>query len=143
MYSIDTLRQTVFVRDYDPQTGTAGPREPFLTVDEGYPDGMCLDVDEHLWIAMWGLGQVHRYSPAGGLVSVIEVPAPHVSSVAFAGPGLDTLVITTATQDLTDEQLARFPDSGRLFTASPGVAGLPQALWSGSHTHRPSHKDED
>jgi sugar lactone lactonase YvrE len=53
---------------------------------------------------------------------------PHVSSVAFAGPGLDTLVVTTAAHDLTDYQLARFPDSGRLFAAAPGVKALPQAL---------------
>jgi sugar lactone lactonase YvrE len=48
--------------------------------------------------------------------------------VAFAGPGLDTLVVTTAAHDLTDYQLARFPDSGRLFAAAPGVKALPQAL---------------
>jgi len=143
MYSIDTLRQTVYVRDYDPLTGSAGPRESFLTVERGYPDGMCLDTAEHLWIAMWGLGQVHRYSPAGELVAVIDVPAPHVSSVAFAGPGLDTLVITTATQDLTDDQLARFPDSGRLFTAAPGVSGVPQVLWSGFLGSPPSPRTKD
>ncbi len=80
---------------------------------------------------MWGIGQVHRYSPAGELVSVIDVPAPHTSSVAFAGPLLDTLVITTATQDLDETQLAEFPNSGRLFTAVPGVLGAPQPLWAG------------
>lgn len=143
MYSVDTLRQTVYVRDYDPRTGAAGPRAPFLTVKEGYPDGMCLDEQEHLWIALWGLGQVHRYSPSGALVSVIDVPAPHVSSVAFAGPRLDTLVITTATQDLTAAQLARFPESGRLFTTVPGVLGLPQPLWSGSTHSPPRHSPED
>jgi sugar lactone lactonase YvrE len=61
----------------------------------------------------------------------IRVPAPHVSSVAFAGPDLDTLVITTATQDLTEEQLTASPLSGKLFTARPGVRGLPVPPWSG------------
>jgi sugar lactone lactonase YvrE len=132
MYSIDTLRRTVYVRDYDARTGAVGPRTTFLTVEQGHPDGMCLDAQEHLWVAMYGLGQVRRYSPAGELVATVDVPAPHVSCVAFAGPDLDTLVITTATQDLRQDQLTRYPDSGRLFTASPGVRGLPQPSWSGS-----------
>ena len=92
---------------------------------------MCLDAEEHLWIAMWGLGEVHRYTPDGELVAIVEVPAPHTSSVAFAGAELDTLVITTATQDLTDSQRAEFPHSGRLFTVRPGVRGLPQPFWNG------------
>ncbi|KHL04755.1 SMP-30/gluconolactonase/LRE family protein, partial [Sinomonas humi] len=79
----------------------------------------------------WGLGEVRRYSPDGELTESVSVPAPHTSSVVFAGPELDTLVITTATQDLTDAQLAEYPASGRLFTARPGVHGLPQPLWSG------------
>jgi sugar lactone lactonase YvrE len=58
---------------------------------------MCLDAEEHLWIAIWDLGQVHRYSRTREFVSVIDVPAPDVSSVAFAGRGLDTPVVTTAT----------------------------------------------
>jgi sugar lactone lactonase YvrE len=131
MYSIDTMRRVVFARRYDPVTGEVGPREEWLTFADGFPDGMCLDAEEHLWIAMWGLGQVHRYSPDGELVAILEVPAPHTSSVAFAGAELDTLVVTTATQDLTASQRAEFPHSGKLFTVRPGVPGLPQPFWNG------------
>jgi sugar lactone lactonase YvrE len=131
LYSIDTERRIVFVRAYDVASGRVGPRSVHLFVDDGYPDGMCMDAEEHLWIAMWGLGRVHRYSPTGELVASIDVPAPHTSSVAFAGPDLDVLVITTATQDLDDEQLELFPHSGRIFTVRPGVRGLPQPLWAG------------
>ena len=130
MYSIDTLSRTIFVRSYYPNSGAVGPRREFLRVD-GLPDGMCLDAEEHLWVAMWGSGEVHRYSPDGHLVSVITVPAPNVSSVAFVGPLLETLVITTATQDLTAEQLAEHPESGRVFTVEPKVLGLPQTAWRG------------
>ncbi len=129
LYSIDTERRTVYVRDYDVATGDTGPRSVALQVDAGFPDGMCLDAEEHLWIALWGRGRVHRYSPAGRLVEVVDVPAPHTSSVAFAGPELDTLVITTATKDLTASQLAEHPHSGRLFTVRPGVRGRPEPLW--------------
>ncbi|HZW42717.1 MAG TPA: SMP-30/gluconolactonase/LRE family protein [Agromyces sp.] len=131
MYSVDTMRRVVFARRYDPVTGEVGPREEWLTFADGFPDGMCLDAEEHLWIAMWGLGRVHRYTPDGELVAIVEVPAPHTSSVAFAGAELDTLVVTTATQDLTASQRAEFPHSGKLFTVRPGVPGLPQPFWNG------------
>ncbi|MBN9184603.1 MAG: SMP-30/gluconolactonase/LRE family protein, partial [Microbacterium sp.] len=58
-------------------------------------------------------------------------PAPHTSSVAFAGPELDTMVITTAQENLTPEELAAAPLSGRLFTLRPGVRGTRPLLWAG------------
>ncbi|MGN6128229.1 MAG: SMP-30/gluconolactonase/LRE family protein [Humibacter sp.] len=132
LYSIDTLRRVVFRRQYDVSTGRTGERQIFLSFDQGLPDGMTIDVEGHLWIAMWGLGQVRRYSPEGHLVQTISVPAPHTSSVCFAGTELDTLVITTATQGLSADQLEEFPLSGRLFTVAPGIRGFPQPLWSGT-----------
>lgn len=131
MYSVDTSRRVVFARSYDTETGAIGERRTFIEVEEGFPDGMCSDEDGHLWIAMWGLGEVRRYKPDGQLDRAIQVPAPHVSSVAFVGTDLDTLVITTATQDLTEQQLAEYPLSGKLFTARPGVRGTRVPLWSG------------
>jgi len=131
LYSVDTLRRVVFARSYDAATGATGERRTIIEVDDGFPDGMCSDADGHLWIAVWGLGEVRRYTPEGAHARTIRVPAPHVSSVAFAGPDLDTLVITTATQDLREEQLAAHPLSGKLFTVRPGVRGLPVPLWSG------------
>jgi len=131
MYSVDTLRRRISVRDYDATTGGAGMRCTFLELQDGFPDGLTLDAEDHVWVAVWGRGEVHRYSPAGELVVVVDVPAPHASSVAFAGPLLETLVITTATQDLDEAALARFPDSGKIFTAVPGPLGVPQPLWGG------------
>ena len=108
---------------------TRGPREEAFTVEGGKPDGMAVDVEGHLWIAVWGAGQVRRYHPDGEAVAVIEVPAPHTSSVAFVGPGRDLLLITTAQDELTDAQLADWPESGRLFLADPGITGLPTTAW--------------
>jgi sugar lactone lactonase YvrE len=135
LYSVDTMRQRVYARRYDSATGDTGRREVLIEGAEGYPDGLCVDAADHLWVAMWGIGQVHRYSPAGELVHVIEVPAPHTSSVAFAGPHLETLVITTASDDLTADQLAAYPLSGRLFTVVPGVTGFPLPPWGGFTLH--------
>lgn len=131
LYNVDTERRIVFARSYDVQSGETGAREIFLTLDRGYPDGMTVDADDHLWIAMWGLGEVHRYSPNGRLVNNIPVPASNTTSLAFAGAGLDVLVITTARQDLSREQLTAYPLSGHVFTTRPGVRGLPQPSWNG------------
>ncbi|MEV0341806.1 SMP-30/gluconolactonase/LRE family protein [Nocardia sp. NPDC050713] len=131
MYSVDSLRRTIYVRDYDPATGRTGRREVFIDGLTGIPDGICADRDGGLWVAVWGTGQVRRYDRDGVHDAVIRVPAPHVSSVGFAGTDLGTLVITTARQDLGAAQLERYPASGALFTASVAVPGVPVAPWRG------------
>lgn len=131
LYSIDTEARTVFRRPWDVTTGEAGPRETHIELSDGYPDGMTIDAEDHLWIAVWGKGQVRRYSPAGELIRAIDVPAPFVSSVCFAGASLSTLVITTSNRDLDEAGRAQYPDAGRLFTIAPGVVGAPQPPWSG------------
>ncbi|MEV0899989.1 SMP-30/gluconolactonase/LRE family protein [Actinoplanes sp. NPDC049802] len=128
LYSIDTLPGTVWTRDYDPATGATGPRRRAFTLH--HPDGMCADADGNLWIALWGGGRVERRTPDGDLLAVVTVDAPHTSSVTFAGPGLNTLVITTARQDLSPADLARHPHSGRLFTARVDAVGLPTTYWN-------------
>jgi sugar lactone lactonase YvrE len=131
-YSIDTERRVVNVRDYDAAAGSVGPRRALITIEEGrYPDGMCVDADGSLWVAIWGGGQVRRFTPDGVFERAIDVPAPHTSCVAFAGPDLATMVITTATKGLDADQLAEFPLSGRLFTVDAGVRGLATTPWSG------------
>lgn len=131
MYSIDTRRGVVFRRGYDPAAGAPGARSVFLEIRDGDPDGMCIDAEGHLWIAIWGLGEVRRYTPSGELDSVVYLPAPNVSSVAFAGPDLGTMVITSASAGLDAEVQASFPESGKLFTLRPGVTGHPASLWNG------------
>ncbi|HEU0206530.1 MAG TPA: SMP-30/gluconolactonase/LRE family protein [Pseudolysinimonas sp.] len=131
-YSVDSVRRVVNVRDYDAQAGTAGPRRVLITLEaDRFPDGMCVDEEGFLWLAVWGGGQVRRYAPDGTFDRAIDVPAPHTSCVAFAGPGLATLVISTATKGLDARQLAEFPLSGRLFTVDAGVRGLATTPWSG------------
>jgi sugar lactone lactonase YvrE len=132
LYSVDSIPGTVWIRSYDAATGTTGPRREWLRVTDGIPDGICLDAEGHLWVAIWGAGQVRRFAPDGQLAGIVDVPAPHTSSVAFVGDGRDQLLITTATADLPAEQLAAFPDSGRLFLADVGATGIPVTPWSGA-----------
>jgi sugar lactone lactonase YvrE len=130
LYSIDTTPGIVWQRSYDPVTGDVGSRSELLRITDGSPDGMCLDADGRLWIAVWGAGEVRCFRPDGEQVAVVQVAAPHTSSVAFVGPELRLLLITTARNELSDEQLANAPDSGRLFLADVGVAGLPVPGWT-------------
>ena len=132
MYSVDSMRRTVFVRSYDPASGAAGERRVHLRLSDGIPDGIALDADEHLWVAVHGAGQVRRFAPDGAVVDRLDVPAPHTTSVAFAGDDLRTLVITTAFGELPEEERRAHPESGRLFTTRVDVPGCPVAPWSGS-----------
>jgi sugar lactone lactonase YvrE len=132
MFSVDTVARTVSVRDYDPGSGAVGPRRVHLRLEDGFPDGIAMDAAGHLWVAVWGGGEVRRYAPDGSLVDQVATGAPHTSSVAFAGDDLRTLVITTATSELSDDQVAAHPDSGRLFCARADVPGLPVAPWRGT-----------
>jgi sugar lactone lactonase YvrE len=131
MFSVDTLRATVFVRDYDPGSGAVGPRRVHLRLEDGLPDGIAMDAADHLWVAVWGGGEVRRYAPDGTPADRVVTGAPHTSSVTFAGDDLRVLVITTATSELTDAQLGAHPDSGRVFSAPVDVPGLPVAPWQG------------
>lgn len=125
MYYIDSPRRTVDVFDFDLAGGTISARRTAITIaeDAGLPDGMTLDDEGRIWVALWGGGAIHGYSPAGRLEEVIEVPAPQTTSCCFGGPDLMDLYITTARDGLDTGQLAAAPLSGALFVARPGVRG--------------------
>ncbi|SMB80898.1 SMP-30/Gluconolaconase/LRE domain protein, partial [Hymenobacter roseosalivarius DSM 11622] len=128
MYYIDTPTLTVQAFDYDDATGSIANPKVIVRIPEGLasPDGMTIDAEGKLWVALWCGGSVHRYDPqTGALLQVIEVAAPFTSSCAFGGPGLETLYITTARHGFTREQQQQFPLGGNLFTVEPGVRGVP------------------
>ncbi|MBF9236883.1 SMP-30/gluconolactonase/LRE family protein [Hymenobacter sp. BT683] len=132
MYYIDTPTLTVQAFDYDNATGTIANPRVIIRLPEGpaSPDGMTIDAEGKLWVALWCGGAVHRYDPhTGALLQVIKVPAPLTSACAFGGPDLRTLYITTARHGLTPEQLAKFPLSGNLFALEPGVSGVPACFY--------------
>jgi sugar lactone lactonase YvrE len=125
-YSVDTVPGVVWARDYP----ALKERRELMRITDGDPDGLTLDRDGNLWIAIWGGGRVECRSPGGELLAVVETGAPHTTSVAFAGPALDVLVITSATDGLDAKALAEAPDSGRLFTADVGVTGRATPYWN-------------
>jgi sugar lactone lactonase YvrE len=131
LYHIDSVPGIVWSRRYDPGTGALGERRQCLRVEDATPDGLCVDTAGNLWLAMWGAGQVRCFDPAGEQVATVEVAAPHTSSVAFVGQKRDRLLITTAREDLTEDQLNAWPLSGRLFLAHVAAQGVPTVAWSG------------
>lgn len=131
IYHVDTSPGIVWTADYDVGTGHVGSWRVLFKVDDGLPDGMTVDEDGLLWIAIWGRGQVRRYDPTGVLHAVVSVDAPQTSCVTFVGSNLDTLAITTARDELSSDELARYPSSGALFLVRTGVRGLPEHHWSG------------
>lgn len=138
VYLSDSGAAVVWAFDHDLATGAFGRRRVVLDFsdrpDEGVADGLTVDDEGCLWTALWGGGQVRRYSPDGELLAVVDVPASQTSSCAFAGPGRDLLVISTSAHGLSDGDRAGQPDAGRLFTARPGVTGPPAFPYRGPLT---------
>ncbi|MGW4244113.1 SMP-30/gluconolactonase/LRE family protein [Nocardia sp. NPDC004722] len=121
LYYADSPTRRVDAFDYDLDSGTLGAGRPFAYFADGDPDGLTVDAEGNVWVAVWGAGQVRAFDPDGKLRTTVEVGPSQVSSCAFAGPDLDILVITTA----AEHEAAREPHAGRLFTCVPGVTGRP------------------
>ncbi|KIA94413.1 hypothetical protein OA93_19935 [Flavobacterium sp. KMS] len=127
MYYIDTLDYNIKSYDFDVINGTISNENIVVEVSQNgsMPDGMTIDDDGMLWVAMWGGGCVNRYNPfSGELVGKVELDAPHVTSCAFGGKDMKQLLITTASVGLSEEQLKQFPNSGALFLVDVGIKGM-------------------
>jgi sugar lactone lactonase YvrE len=127
MYYADSPLRRVDVFDYDPATGEAFARRAFadLSEAEGAPDGLTVDADGCVWVAMWGGSALRRFTPEGQPDAVLPVPVSQPTSCAFGGPDLADLYVTSARVGLTDDQLAAQPLAGRLLHVRPGPVGLP------------------
>ncbi|MGI8446762.1 MAG: SMP-30/gluconolactonase/LRE family protein [Streptosporangiaceae bacterium] len=128
-YYVDSATRRVDAFDYDPERGLSG-RRPAVKVDPpaGIPDGLTVDDEGHLWVALHGGGAVHRYRADGRLDGRVEVPVSQVTACTFGGPRLDQLYITTSR---LDRGPAAEPGAGALFRADVGITGLPAAAFGG------------
>ena len=125
LYYIDSLDDIVWLFAYDRATGELTDRQMFLefSAENGSPDGLTIDRDGDLWIAMAMGGALVQYSPEAELVQRIELPAKFVASVAFGGVDLTQLFVTTG---LTDKVEDSGEAAGTLMVMEPGVVGLPE-----------------
>ncbi|MZE68200.1 SMP-30/gluconolactonase/LRE family protein, partial [Streptomyces sp. SID5789] len=98
MYYVDTPTRRIDVFDTDPADGRITGRRPLAVIEDGagFPDGLCVDADGCVWVALWDGGAVRRYTPSGALDRVLPLPVPRVTACAFGGPGLTDLYVTTA-----------------------------------------------
>jgi sugar lactone lactonase YvrE len=129
MYLVDSGPRVVHAFTFDHASGTISAGRLFITVaeDVGAPDGMTVDAAGDLWVAIYGGGQVRRYSPDGVLLGVFAVPASQSTCCAFAGPGLHRLYVTTATEDWSDEQRRAEPGAGLVYRLDTDATGRPAA----------------
>lgn len=122
MYITDTATSTVYRAPYGP-AGELGELEPYLVGRSS--DGLVLATDGSFFNGLYGEGVVARWSADGDLVEEITMPVPNITSVAFAGPELDVLLVGSARENLTEEQLERHPLSGGILRLEPGATGRP------------------
>lgn len=125
MYFADTPLGCIHAFDFE--DGVPDNKRIFAKTEKGaYPDGSTVDAEGYLWNAQWGAGQVVRYAPDGRVDRILKLPAPQVSCVAFGGPALDLLLVTTARAGMSAEALASAPRSGALFVYETPYKGLPE-----------------
>jgi sugar lactone lactonase YvrE len=126
-YSADTA--TGAVSAFDDGRRLAG-RRTFAQIagDEGAPDGLTVDAEGGVWVALYGGGAVRRYAPSGELDAVVELPVTNVTACTFGGPGLDRLFITTTRENVAEGEE---PAAGSVFTCAPQVRGLAARPFAG------------
>lgn len=133
MYFADTPTQNVDAFDFEAETGAISNRRTLITLPdgEGSPDGLVLDEDGWLWVALWRGSQLRRYSPDGELHLIVHLPAERVTKCAFGGAGFDELYITTASIGLSGAERAEQPHAGSVFRCRPGVRGRAATRYRG------------
>lgn len=132
-YFIDSPTRRVDAFDFDPVTGTLEHRRPLAAVDvEGaVPDGMNVDSEGCLWVALHGGWGLNRYSPDGELLAEVRLPVARITSCCFGGAELRDLYVTTRRDGLSNAELTQQPLAGALLRLDPGVAGLPTHEFGG------------
>lgn len=126
-YFIDTPTKKIQEFAFDPKTGAIEFRRIAVEIPEGlgFPDGMCIDREGMLLVAHYAGSGVYRWDPSTGqLLDKIELPVPHVTSCCFGGENLDLMLITTAQENLTADDLKKYPQSGDVFLLKVEVGGI-------------------
>jgi sugar lactone lactonase YvrE len=129
MYYIDSPTRQVDALAFDPATGALGERRVFAKIEDGagFPDGLTVDADGGVWVALWGGAAVRHYLADGTLARVVDLPTPQVTSCAFAGADFGVLVITTAAKNQEHD-----PTAGLTYAYTPGdVVGRPVDRFAG------------
>jgi sugar lactone lactonase YvrE len=133
MYFVDSVPRTLDVFDFDLPSGTVSGRRRLIDVPaaQGSPDGLAVDAEGAIWLAVWGSGAVHRHAPDGELIEVFAMPHRDVASCCFGGADLSDLYVTTAWRELSEGERTKDPHAGGTYRLEAGVRGLPATLFAG------------
>jgi len=133
MYHADTERGVIHRHPYDLERGVAGPAAVWRRFEpsEGRPDGAAVDAEGCYWVAMYEAGCVLRLDPDGRTILSLPVPVRCPTMVAFGGPALRTLYVTTSRRRRPALELGEHPLSGAVFFTEVEPAGLPEPRYRG------------
>jgi sugar lactone lactonase YvrE len=133
MYHSDSRAARIWRYAHEPGTGRLGPRQEHVVMrpEWGRPDGGAVDADGCYWGCGIDAGRINRFSPAGDLITWIELPVTHPTMPCFGGPDLRTMYVTSLRGHLSNEQLALTPHAGGLFAFTLDVCGTPVAEFAG------------
>jgi sugar lactone lactonase YvrE len=129
MYLADSMTNDLLHAPFDADEGSVGEFETLCKVDRGLPDGLTVDADGFIWVAVWGGSELRRFSPAGELTAIVPMPVSKPSSCAFGPDG--TLYITSARSGLSEEQLGTQPHAGSVFALATDTRGVPVRPFAG------------
>lgn len=131
MYYSDSQVFKVYRYDFDLETGGISNRQVWNRWENGDPDGLTVDSEGFVWVAVWGGWCLERYTPSGQLIRRIEMPVEYPTCPIFGGPELDELYVTSAWYALGEEHRDRQPLAGDLFRINAGVRGVPEPSFAG------------
>lgn len=133
MFFVDTPTREISSFRYDLETGDLSERRVFadLTDTGGNPDGLTVDREGHVWVALFRAGEVHRYAPNSDLVQVVQIPAKFTTSCCFGGPDLSDLYVTSASRAMTSAQLVEEELAGSLFRIHTDTQGQEARFFEG------------
>ncbi|GIL41172.1 SMP-30/gluconolactonase/LRE family protein [Roseiterribacter gracilis] len=128
LYHTDTLERTVYAFDLG-SNGMLANKRVFVRIEDeaGYPDGMAVDADGRVWIALFGGWGIRCYAPSGKLLRFVRFPCANVTKLTFGDDDLRTIYATTARKGLDDAARLAQPLAGGLFAFRSDRPGLPQA----------------
>jgi len=126
LYHTDTLEKRVYAFDLAPDGSLSNKRRFVEIRDGGYPDGMAVDAQGHVWIATFGGWRIDRFGADGGKLGEVRFPCANITKLAFGGDDLRTVYVSTARKGLSHEDLAAQPLAGALFSFRAETPGLPQ-----------------
>ena len=133
-YYIDSPSRKIKAYDFDPVNLILSNKRSIYQLEDGnvFPDGMTIDMEGNLWLALWNGYSVICVNPeTHSVVQKIDVPCAKVTSCCFGGEVFDELYITTSSKDMTEADWQKYPDSGKVFKVKPGVLGFPADKFGG------------